>query len=244
MGARDLKRLVSVNPGGNAKLSWKLPFQHYASTFPVNLFFPVRGFWSCSRWYFPRKEEVYEGIPVLILKAVQKESLGGHRLDNNESKKKKRQGRKPPQYWRLSGCKIWSSPISRDARGCKHISRGVISVYERQDLISPISLQWTKPYVLWIPKICANQCPIKQSRTWEHSVKAVSLQMEDFGIHLARGKKRSMTLKFPGHSTPSQCFGIVKTEMVPREYISVFKFSAIHLDRIWGVHSELEWILR
>lgn len=87
--------------------------------------------------------------------------------------------------------------------------------------------------MLWILKICANQCPIKQPRTREHSVKAVSLQREDFGIHLARGKKKEHDSEIPwAQQTPSQCFGVVKTEMVPREYISVFKFSAIHLDRI------------
>lgn len=43
--------------------------------------------------------------------------------------------------------------------------------------------------MFWFPNICANHWPIKQARTWEYSVKAVSLHVEDFDIHLARERK-------------------------------------------------------
>lgn len=50
-------------------------------------------------------------------------------------------------------------------------------------------LKRLEPYMFWFPKICANQWPIKQTRTWEYSLKAVSLHVEDIDIHLARERK-------------------------------------------------------
>jgi len=63
------------------------------------------------------------------------------------------------------------------------------------------------------------------------SAKDVSLHVEDFDIHLARGRKEHDSEILWSHQTPSPRFGINKAETELREYFLVFKFNTVHTDR-------------